>query len=245
MSTINKQKTLWCFGCSFSSPYLSVKENDVYSWLVSSKLNIELMNKSEPGCSNDDILYSLIESLPEIKKNDIVLFQFTSPDRLSFMEYTTTHNVDNFKNGEWGKKNVDSNYIWFNSTQIWQYPNMDSRTYLNNYSKDKLETLISFIHDWQPLRYKIVYDYVINLLNYLKKTKNIKFIVLFLDQSPMVDSISDYHLTLPIKNELDNLSILKFIKENKSTLENDFHPATNGHHQLSGFILNKLNTAQV
>ena len=79
---------LWTFGCSFTdtNAFPSVRS---YSWpvLLSEQLNFELHDYGRSGGANQGITWKLIDQLPNIEKNDIVIVGLTHPERLSVPSY--------------------------------------------------------------------------------------------------------------------------------------------------------------
>ena len=88
---------LWCFGDSFTYGVKCHTEDEYYqryesngvmelkkTWpeLLSDYLGMELMNVSEPGLSNVEILTNLCINLKHINENDWVVVSDTSPIRI-------------------------------------------------------------------------------------------------------------------------------------------------------------------
>ena len=102
---------LWVFGCSFSDGQnmLPVKDWDYqaakrYSKLLSKELDYGEKNFSESGASNFYIYRNVLKNLKDIKTNDILIIQWTSPYRfelstkaddvyfsLPYIEFTIPH----------------------------------------------------------------------------------------------------------------------------------------------------------
>lgn len=91
---------LWIFGDSFSAPTnlnledkysnwlkaeMNIDNSNDYYWgtLLSKELNLELVNKSIPGCSNTHIITEIIMNINNISKDDYVIIGWTLPTRLS------------------------------------------------------------------------------------------------------------------------------------------------------------------
>lgn len=86
------KKNLWVFGDSFSVPFKKI-ENDhpyipykgycpkIYSNIISEELDLNLMDMSIGGCSNQSILHYFIKNIDKIKSDDIVIFGWTQPIR--------------------------------------------------------------------------------------------------------------------------------------------------------------------
>ena len=79
---------LWVFGCSFTVGQGIIPSNEQYyqakkrySKLLSKELNFTEKNLSECGASNFYIYRNVLKNLKDIKTNDIVIIQWTSPYR--------------------------------------------------------------------------------------------------------------------------------------------------------------------
>lgn len=90
------EKTLWVFGDSYTesydtkntTPHWRHKYNEwkgyipkVWGELIAEKLNLKLMNKGKGGCDNSYILEEFCKVCHKIKKEDIVIFGWTSQQR--------------------------------------------------------------------------------------------------------------------------------------------------------------------
>jgi hypothetical protein len=73
---------LWVFGCSHSHGVGLTDEQDPYGRILANELSLELRLITKPGSSLHWSLRHLINSA--IKKSDIVIWQLTSPLRLSY-----------------------------------------------------------------------------------------------------------------------------------------------------------------
>jgi hypothetical protein len=88
------KNTLHIFGCSFSEipepdtyeDYFKYRNNSLpISWseLLSNKLNLPLQNYAEGSLSNDIILQRFCKNIDSINKGDIVIFEWSYPERFS------------------------------------------------------------------------------------------------------------------------------------------------------------------
>lgn len=79
---------LWTFGCSFTdkNAFPSIK---YYTWpvLLSKQLEYELYDFGRSGGANQGITWKLIDQLPNIEENDIVIVGLTHPERVSVPAY--------------------------------------------------------------------------------------------------------------------------------------------------------------
>ena len=224
-------KNLWIFGCSFSSTHLNVEEKSLYGTLLSEELNLNLKNLAKAGNSNDKMFYDLCDNIDKIEEGDIIIYQFSSFDR-----------IGHFTNQDY--------HSYFSTAGLPQLGIDEKMKDLNyqNFKREDLEILIEYIYSWQPLRIKFLFDSPIKILKFLEETKKIKFITTYM--------VSDFYLIdgntliLPIEREQNNVSINDYLMENKATVHHDFperydypdsHPGVSGHKLLKEMILKKLN----
>lgn len=111
------KNTLWVFGCSFAAgtgcnPKEEYYENTKhlkkkkYSQLLGEKYDLNVYDLSVPGTSNEMILYRIIESIPLMRKNDLVVIGKTDPTR-SYM-FTSDRNWLNKEDRRYG---FDHRYV--------------------------------------------------------------------------------------------------------------------------------------
>lgn len=224
-------KNLWIFGCSFSSTHLNVGEESLYGTLLSKELGLNLYNLAKAGNSNDKMFYDLCDNIDKIDEGDIIIYQFSSFDR-----------IGHFINQDY--------HSYFSTAGLPQLGIDEKMKDLNyqNFKREDLENLIEYIYSWQPLRIKFLFDSPIKILKFLEKTKNVKYITSYMvDEFKQIDKNT---LILPIEREQNNVSINDYLMENKATVHHDFpdrydypdsHPGVSGHKLLKEMILKKLN----
>ncbi len=226
------KNNLWVFGCSFSSGYLNVKREQSYGNLIAEELNLNIRNMAYPGMSNDKSLYDLISVIDEIKENDVIIYQFSSFDR-----------IGHFTN--------ENQHSYFSSAGL-PYVGIDQKMkeeVFRDFKKTDLEILLEYIFTWQPMRTKFSFDSPFSILNHLKKIKNVKYITMYMICDHF--KIDDTTLILPLKNNALNISIHDYLVENKLTLSDDFpedfdyldtHPGVSGHLRLKELIIDNFLT---
>jgi hypothetical protein len=223
-------KNLWIFGCSFSSGYLKIPREKSYGNLIASELGYNIMNLANAGRSNDMLFYELMCNINNIKEDDIIIFQFSSFDRIG-------HFVD------------DNPYSYFSSAGLPQLgiDHKMNEDPFKNFTKPELKILLDYIVEWHPRTWKFELDNTINLLNYLTSTKNINYYLLYMLNEKCV--INENVIRLPISSNIDNISIHDFLIENKLTISDEFpddypyfdsHPGFGGHEKLKEIILKKI-----
>lgn len=224
-------KTVWSFGCSFSSGYLDVPQEDSYPNLLGKNLGYNIINKSRPGSCNDKIFYELTSNIDKIEEGDIVLYQFSSFNRIGFF------------------KSIDEN-SYFSSAGI---PELGvhhkiKETDFKDFKIEDLTTLLDFIINWQPLRTKYLLENPLNILNLLQKEKKITVIILFLTNEMLY--YDDRVLVLPTNNNIKNLSLNDYLDDNNLTIGHEYpekyvfgdtHPGFSGHQVITNLIKEKIN----
>jgi hypothetical protein len=223
-------KNLWIFGCSFSSGYLKVPREKSYGNLIAGEMGFNIVNLANAGRSNDMLFYELMSNVNNIKEDDYIIFQFSSFDRIG-------HFVD------------DNLHSYFSSAGLPQLGidhKMNEEPF-KNFSKQELKILLDYIIEWHPRTWKFEIDNTINLLNYLKSTKNINYSLLYMLNEYQV--INENVIKLPTNTNKNNISIHDFLMENKLTISDEFpdeytyfdsHPGFGGHEKLKEIILEKI-----
>ena len=85
-----KEPQMWVSGCSWSSAW-GVSDDERWATLLASKLNIPYTVLAEPGSGNSYQAKKLLSA--DIRENDVVIFQVTSPPRETIFhpEYGQLH----------------------------------------------------------------------------------------------------------------------------------------------------------
>ena len=78
-----KEPHMWVSGCSWSSAW-GVSDNERWATLLASKLNIPYTVLAEPGSGNSYQAKKLLSA--DIRENDVVIFQVTSPPRETIID---------------------------------------------------------------------------------------------------------------------------------------------------------------
>lgn len=155
---------LWTFGCSFTDTdaFPSVKD---YSWpvLLSKQLDYELHDFGKSGGANQGITWKLIDQLPNIEKNDIVIVGLTHPERVSVPAYIRN------------KLRVDCV-----STGMFHEGSMEFKSGISRFGKESFYSMIDYIlHTVRPnlnAYEKLYLDQAYNILSLLEE-KEVKTIV--------------------------------------------------------------------
>ena len=89
---MNNKRNLWVFGDSFSVPFKKIEDvhpyipykgycPKIFSDILSEELDLNLIDMSVGGCSNQTILHTYIKNVNKIKSDDILIFGWTQPIR--------------------------------------------------------------------------------------------------------------------------------------------------------------------
>lgn len=222
--------TVWSFGCSFTSGYLEVPVEKTYPYMVAKEFNYSVKNFARPGNCNDKIFFDLLKRMNQIENNDIVLFQFSSFNRVGFF------------------KSDDPN-SYFSSAGIPELgpKHKNNEPEFKEFKINDLEVLLDYITTWQPLRRKFTIENTITLLEGIKTQKNITYITLFLtNESLYFDSST---LVLPTDKNSSNLSINDYLDHNQLTIGHEYpekypygdtHPGFSGHEVLAKKLIEKI-----
>lgn len=222
-------KNLWIFGCSFSSPHLPIQIEDTYGYKLAQRLNLELRHFGTSGNSNYKMLHDLIEQLDNIQEEDVLIFQHSVYDRLTFQldekKYLHTAGLPQLgveiKKYQWGFK---------------------------DFSEKEIQILHDFLVVWQPYLGSILFRSIYNLLLSIYKNKNVKLVNTYLSPEEGKYKLDQTTLVLPLDTNNLNLDICDFLIEKCLTIgdengkKNDSHPGIAGHNELVDRILQKLKT---
>lgn len=213
----------YIYGCSFSHNFW-IKQDDIYPHLLSKKFNKNYVSRAEPSICHDESFHRFTKDLSRFKKDDFIVYQFTSAHREGFMI------------------NDDSLYL---STASLSRNLNDYAYVLDNWGKGRIEykvsdsqliTLLDYIDNWT--KYTLYYKYirVFNMLEFLKKSIGLNYVMIFLDND-FEKYVTKNYIKFPIKTIEKNISICNWAVENKWTLGdsrpddvlNDSHPDELGH----------------
>ena len=228
---INK---LYVYGCSISSPYW-MRENDAYPYLVSKELNCPYVRRSETALCHNETFNRFTNDLNLFKKDDLIIYQFTAGDREGYKLKNDLYLTS-------ALLSEDLNYFA-------HILNTYGKGRINyNVSDKQLITLLDYIEQWGKHTYYYKYHRVINLLEFLKEKIGINYLTLFLS-----DDFEKYNpknsIKFPIEKNENNLSIQKWVYQNKWTLNyskpkeagNDQHPDERGHLEIANKIISYIN----
>jgi hypothetical protein len=214
---------IYTYGCSFSYNFW-IRRDDIYPHLLSKKFKKDYISRAEPSICHDETFHRLTKDLTKFKKDDFIVYQFTSSHREGFMInndslYLSTASLNrNLKNyayvlDTWGRGRTE-------------YKVSDSQ----------LITLMDYMDNWTKHTLYYKYNRVFNMLEFLKKTIGINYVMIFLDDD-FEKYVSKNYIKFPIESNENNTSICSWVVENKWTLSDsrpedvpdDKHPDELGH----------------
>lgn len=221
--------TIWVFGCSFSSGHSGVTREKTYGNLLAKDLGYNVRNLSSQGASNDMILYRLNQNLINFKDGDIILFQFSSFNRIGFFNDQSEEScfsTAGLHEVGVGVKKKESPY--------------------NKMSDKDMETLIDYTLNWQTKRKKFIHQDPLNVLKFVSKVLNIKIFTFYLFDE--IYEQDKYVFNLPTIDKPKNISLSEFFMSNKLTVyhddpvkyNGDTHPNSLGHFKLKELLKEKI-----
>jgi hypothetical protein len=230
-----KQNNLFVFGCSYSAPYLKITEKDTYGYLLADKLNMIPHIKARAASGLQYSQNELIKSLPLIKENDVVIFQFTFHFRLEFWD--DIHNEDS----------------WHSTAGFYQMADLVKTHMVNSplksHADKELEILLKYNAFWRIQEKPILIKPTQNILHYLEQEKGVRYICMYVSHEEdeyFVDK-NTIHLPVSCCND-DNNGMMEYIAEKKARLGDEFpiehkddpHPGLVGHKKIAELLEKEL-----
>lgn len=232
---------LYSFGCSFSWP-TNIQDGKSFPLIVAEKLNYQHKQNAFPALCNDEIFSRFCSSISEIQDNDIVLYQFTFPVRKGFVV-----NNSDYESSAGFFADVNANP-----------DKLKNNPFVNQEMIDFLFLNSKFI----DLSLYFIVQRVVSILEYFKKTKEVKYKLLFINKEyeDIVNAMNsektqlrydkpDYDLTERFFiNYMDKVinfdgtfGMLDFVYNNELTVsKQDSHPSQEGHNKIAEYIIKTL-----
>lgn len=231
-------KTLYQFGCSFSAAHSTeIRTEDTYGYLLARDLNLNYKTYAVSGYSNEMSLLNLIESLHSLKRGDIVIFQFTSYLRQSYVR-TLDKSFDGLDwwstAGIWGNRKQLRDHI--------DYAIKDFNRIVQNKEDEIDENLVDILVKYKTLWHrrttKILDRKINSLLTYINN--------LGIDVHTLYMSSSDFDIVEPSQFAIElfnpedkykKYSMRQFNIYRKLTLsDTDMHPSKKAHEEYAKII---------
>ena len=247
------QNKIYSYGCSFSTRQL-VPEDKFWVYLTAKYYGAEYEAWGVGGSEYHEAYHKLMWSMKNFKKGDLVIFQFTDHYRIGMNfrgHYMTTASL-HFDNPK------EANYVVNYANQVLNL-NKDISDFSNLYE---------FANTWSYGQMYYHYWMVWNLLQYLKETVGIEFILLFLDQTWTHVIPEEHYYNIPYFPAKDpqytplyqtpdptkNVSLGYFCWNNEIAIAHDEsykevegwhigdgHPGEAGHAEISKYIVKHIN----
>ena len=217
-------------GCSFTEGQ-GVKPNKTYTHLLSKLINCTYKNYGRAGHSNKYVFRKTIELLKNWNSNDILIVQWTNPNRdeivtnegyLFYPPFTTFFSLE---------------FLYNNDTLVFDLKKdgIDDKSAFEKEVVNKKEKLVeTYCNEFYNEKYQYDMSFAFQLaLHAILEKMNVKYIMFFGWQ--FAES-NKYETVLPFVNE-------KFIKEtfaeytNTNTPE---HPSVEGHMEWSKLLFDKF-----
>ena len=236
--------TLWSYGCSWTYSDIHEKELGFIFWpeLVSKELNLNSINRAYGGKGISFSTKKLLSDLKDIKKDDIVVFQFSYGDRLEIPHLN--------KNDHWNGLHITMNKYINNKIDVVDDKLMIYMDYVLNYKSEIL------INEFEYLT--LIFDFIeFNIgatvkywfiefstgvytkeINYLYKkfysTRSVQFPNKIKNNNLNLeaDKLMEYE-QIRVSNENYNRPELEWLKT-------DSHPNQKGQERISEYILLSL-----
>lgn len=230
---------LHSYGCSFSWP-ISIQDGKSFPTLVAERLNYVHIQNAFPALCNDEIFSRFCSSLSSIKKDDIILYQFTFPVRKGFVinnsDYESSAgffadvnaNPDKLKSNPFVNQEM-IDYLFLNSNFI---------HYSIYFLIQRVVSILKFLEETLEIKYRLLfindeYDDTIKAMNSIKKKLRV--------DKPDYDLTERFFISFADKVIMFNesISILDYVYNNKLTVSaQDTHPNQQGHNKIAEQIIN-------
>lgn len=258
------KKTLWAYGCSWTHSLEHEKKYNLKFWPehLANKIQYNFVNNGLGGNSIFKSTIDLIRQLDKIERGDVVVFQFSYPDRFSVPYVNATPVTDN-----WGPKdifNIPDVLIDFNYHEIDYFLNEKF------YNKDKIQKYIDFILDYRIELLVFSFRNIIPIFDYIETKIGAKVKYWFINtihgsikdmtekrKHNLFRTLFDSNKTIlfPIEDDSFNLDADKYIleikqrysetymnygAENEQKLMTDYHPNDVGQEIIANIIFDSL-----
>lgn len=243
--------TLWTYGCSWTYSKCHEEDLGIKFWptIVSEKLELNLVNRGFGGEGVTFAINKLINDLQYIKKDDIVVFQFSYGERmmLPYLNIKLKNSIDNY----WSTINITSgNTRFLDKEKMIKY--MDFVMSHNSELLVKDFDTVSLIFDYVEniLGAKVKYWFIaispfiysqdaLEFLNY--KFLNFDRCVFFKSEKIEYEPLKYYfEAGLFINSEKLRICDRKYDKKVQWDIEIDDHPNTEGYEKIAEFIIDSI-----
>jgi hypothetical protein len=244
---------LYSYGCSFSTRQLVPREKS-WVYLTAKHYDVKYEAWGVGGSEYHEAYHKLLFSMKQFKKGDLIIFQFTDHNRIGL----------NFENRYFTTASLPNNEGIKLSSKI----NYHNDVLNINRDFEDYTSLYEFANTWSIGQIFYHYWMVWNLLEYLKETVGIDFILLFLDQTWTNVIPPEHYKNIPyfpcknpqetptykLKDPCRNVSLGYFCWDQRLAIgldesyshdpiwhPNDGHPGDDGNKEISRLIIKHIN----
>jgi hypothetical protein len=253
----NMGKTLWTYGCSWTDwDDLSKIDPDFKFWptIVSNELNYNLVNRGKGGISVNNTFIKLLSDLSLIKKDDVVIFEFTYPSRYN-LNYLILDNPQLKWNSEIAR-DLNNGIVTNFDIHVIDYFKKEKF-----YNDEQIMLFLNFIDKFNDELLLKDYLTIINVFDYIENTigATIKYWFLKIHHNSYADTkkekitntVWNEKRILSFPNGSRNIDATDFITKTKQRfkdnndiglkfVDGDYHPNQNGHHLIAKEIIISL-----
>ncbi len=156
------KNTLWAYGCSWTHSLHHEKEYGLKFWpeILAEKIGFNFVNNGFGGQSNFESTTNLFRQIEKIKEGDLVVFEFTYPDRFPVP----------FINGKSSRESWSSEEI-FEIKDVLINFDLHEIDYFRKekfYSEEKIKTYVDFVLDFRIELLILAFKNIIPIFDYLE-----------------------------------------------------------------------------
>jgi len=252
-------KTLWTYGCSWTHwDDLSEIYPNFKFWpeIMAKTMDINIVNRGKGGESNNYSFIQLMNDLSKIKKDDIVIFEFTFPSRFN-LNYLILNNPQVKWYSEIARDPNNGIVANFNTHTI------DYFKKEKFYNDEQIMLFLNFINEFNDELLLKDYFTIINLFDYIENTigATIKYWFLKINHTSftnikkekITNTVWNEQRIITFPNGSKNIDATDFITEKNQRfkdnndihlkfVDGDTHPNQHGHNQIAKEIISSLNS---
>lgn len=258
------KNTLWAYGCSWTHSLHHEKEYGLKFWpeILAEKIGFNFVNNGFGGQSNFESTTNLFRQIEKIKEGDLVVFEFTYPDR-----FPVPFVNENPLRESWSSKDIFEiadvliNFDWHQ---------IDYFREEKFYVEEKIKKYVDFVLDFRIELLILAFKNIIPIFDYLENKIGATVKYWFLSPTNQADenltekrkvnviktiTSSSRLIYFPLNGEKNNIDAYSFISGRRlrysdtykkydskfwTELINDFHPNEIGQSMIAENILLSL-----
>ena len=250
-------KTLWTYGCSWTDwDDLSEVYPNFKFWptIVSNELDYNLINRGKGGDSINNTFIKLLGDLSLIKKDDVVIFEFTYPIRFN-LNYLILDNPKIKWDSEIARDQNNGVVANFNTHAI------DYFKKEKFYNDEQIMLFLNFIDKFNDELLLKEYFTIINIFDYIENTigATVKYWFLKINhhsftnikKEKITNTVWNERRIITFPNGSRNIDATDFISKTKQRfkdnndiqlkfVDGDAHPNQSGHNRIAKEIISSL-----